>query len=126
MLLLAIFAGVALVLASVGVYGVISYSVAQRTREMGIRMALGADASGLKWAVLRHALLLSAGGAVLGIAGLAALSRFISALLFQVTATDPATFAGVTALLIGVAAVAGYIPARRVARISPMMALRFE
>jgi predicted permease len=126
MLLLAIFAGVALVLASVGIYGVISYSVAQRTREMGIRMALGADASGLKWQVVRHTLVLSGSGAVLGIAGLAALSRFISAMLFQVTATDPATFVCVTALLIGVAAVAGYIPARRVARISPMTALRFE
>ena len=126
MVLLVIFAIVALALASVGIYGVISYSVAQRTREMGIRMALGADAGRLKWQVVRQAVSLAVVGAVLGVGGLLMLSKFLEAMLYQVTPTDPATFGVVSAVLIGVALIAGYIPARRAARISPMMALRFE
>jgi len=126
MLLLGIFAGLALILASVGIYGVISYSVAQRTREMGIRMALGANPAQLEWQVVREAISLSVVGTMLGIAGLLALSRYLASLLFEVAPTDPVIFAAVTVLLIGVGVVASYLPARRASRINPVTALRFE
>jgi putative ABC transport system permease protein len=126
MLLLGIFAGLALVLAAVGIYGVIAYSVGQRTREMGIRMALGANPGMLERQVLKEALLLAAAGALLGLVGLAGLSRFIASLLFGTSPADPIVFTAATALLVCVASLAAWIPARRAARIDPVSALRFE
>ena len=126
MLLLGIFAGLALVLAAVGIYGVIAYSVGQRTREMGIRMALGANPGMLERQVLKEALLLAAAGALMGLVGLAGLSRFIASLLFGTSPGDPIVFTAATALLVGVASLAAWIPARRAARIDPVSALRFE
>jgi predicted permease len=125
-LLLGIFAVLALVLASVGIYGVISYSVTQRTRELGIRMALGADGRRIEWLVTRDVLVLAAAGALLGLIGLAALGRSIASLLYGVTATDPAVFGGVVFLFIAVGALSAYIPARRASRVSPMAALRLD
>jgi predicted permease len=126
MLLLGIFAGLALLLAAVGIYGVIAYSVGQRTREMGIRMALGANPGMLERQIVKEALLLSLTGALIGIAGLAGLSRYIASLLFGTSAADPLVFTAAAVVLIGVAAFAAWIPARHAARIDPVSALRFE
>jgi predicted permease len=126
MLLLGIFAGLALVLAAVGIYGVIAYSVGQRTREMGIRMALGANPRMLERQVVKEALLLSGVGVFIGLVGLAALSRYIASLLFGISPADPVVFTAATVILIGVASLAAWIPARRAARIDPVSALRFE
>ena len=123
-LLLAGFALFALILASLGIYGVISYSVSQRTQEIGIRMALGATAGRLAAGILLHTLSLAAAGMLLGAAASLALARAISGLLYGVTATDPATFAAMLIVLTAVAATAGYLPARRAARIDPTIALR--
>ena len=123
-LLLAGFAAFALVLASLGIYAVISYSVSQRTQEIGIRMALGASAQELQASILFHTLALTAIGILIGIASSWALARAINGLLFGVTATDPTTFVGMFILLTAVAALAGYLPARRASRIDPMSALR--
>jgi predicted permease len=125
-LLLGLFAFLALVLASVGIYGVIAYSVTQRTRELGIRMALGADTRRIEWLVTRDVLVLAAAGALVGLIGLAALGRSIASLLYGVTATDPAVFGGVVFLFIGVGAISAYIPARRASRVDPMTALRLD
>jgi ABC-type antimicrobial peptide transport system permease subunit len=122
--LLAGFAAFALVLASLGIYAVISYSVSQRTQEIGIRMALGASAQKLQASILFQTLALAAVGILIGVASSWALARAISGLLFGVTATDPATFVGMLILLTAVAALAGYLPARRASRIDPMSALR--
>jgi putative ABC transport system permease protein len=126
MLLLGIFAAVALMLAGVGIYGVTSYSVNQRTREIGIRMALGARRSLISTLVLRQSIIPVVLGIALGIGGALALTRFISSLLFEVSATDPATFASVGVFMVLVAVVASYLPARRATRVDPMMALRCE
>jgi putative ABC transport system permease protein len=123
MLLLAIFAGLALLLAAVGIYRVIAYSVGQRTRELGIRMALGASPGMLERQVVKESLLLSVIGAVVGLAGL---SRYIASLLFGTSPADPLVFTAATVILIGVASFAAWIPARRAARIDPVLALRFE
>lgn len=123
-LMLAGFAGFALILASLGIYAVISYSVSQRAQEIGIRMALGASAAGLQGQVLLHTFGLAAIGLALGMAASRVLSNTLGSLLFGVTSGDPATYLGVGAVLIVVAAVAGYIPARRASRIDPMLALR--
>ena len=126
MLLLSIFAGLALLLAAVGIYGVIAYSVGQRTRELGIRMALGASPGMLERQVVKESLLLSAAGAFVGLVGLAGLSRYIASLLFGTSPADPLVFTAATIILICVASFAAWIPARRAARIDPVSALRFE
>ena len=125
-LLLLIFAGVAVTLAIVGIYGVLSYSVGQRMAELGIRVALGARPSAIMAMVLRQAGALIAAGIVLGIAGAYGLTRFLQGLLFQVKTTDWRAYAGAVALLALVAAIAALLPARRGARVDPAVALRQE
>ena len=126
MLLLGVFAAVAVSLAGVGIYGVISYSVTQRTREIGIRVALGAQPRDVLRLVLRRGLWLACAGITLGLAGGLAVTRVMSSLLFGVGARDPATFAAVAALLGFVALVACLAPARRAAKVDPTVALRYE
>ncbi len=123
-LLLGSFAGVALLLALIGIYGIIAYSVAQRTQEMGIRRALGAQQHDILGLVVGQGLRLALAGVALGIAGAFGLTRLMTTLLFHVTATDPATFAAVALVFLLVALAASYIPARRATRIDPMAALR--
>ena len=124
--LLAAFAGVALLLAAVGIYGVISYSVARRTHEIGVRMALGAERSRIVAMVAGRAVLLGAAGTAIGAAAGLAVTRLLRSMLYGVSATDPLVFAGVSLFLLSVAALAGYIPARRAARVDPSAALRDE
>jgi putative ABC transport system permease protein len=125
-LLLGIFGGIAAVLAAIGIYGVMAYSVAERTREIGIRMALGARSGDVVMMMLRHALLMVGFGVTLGLAGSFALTRVISSALYGVTATDPATYAGISALLLLVAIIACLIPTRRAVAVHPTIALRYE
>jgi putative ABC transport system permease protein len=125
-LLLGLFAALALVLATLGIYGVMAYTVARRTHEIGIRMALGAELGDVMGMVLRHGLGLTLTGVVIGIAGALALTRVLSSLLFEVSATDPLTFVGVTVLLVAVAVIASYLPARRAARVNPVIAMRVD
>jgi ABC-type antimicrobial peptide transport system permease subunit len=126
MWLLGIFAGAALLLAAVGIYGVIAYSVVRRTREIGIRMALGARQSNVLGMVAGKALALAATGVVLGTIGALALTRLMKTLLFGVTPTDVLSFTLAGGAVILVALVACYLPARRATGIDPMEALRFE
>jgi len=126
MLLLVIFAAVAMILAGVGIYGVMSYSVAQRTREIGIRMALGAQTGAVLKLAVGYGMKLVVIGVVIGLIAAFALTRVMSTLLFGVTATDPATFTLISLLLIAVAALASYIPARRATKVNPIIALRYE
>jgi putative ABC transport system permease protein len=125
-LLLTLFSIVAVVLAALGIYGVISYSVAQRTKEFGVRMALGAQRSDVLGIVLRRGMLLTVIGVIIGLAGAFVLTRFLSVLLFGITPTDPLTFAAVSLLLMLIAFLASYIPARRATNVDPMLALRYE
>lgn len=125
-ILLGGFAAFALVLASLGIYAVISYSVSQRTQEIGIRMALGASAETLQKSILLQTLGLAGIGMVLGVIASWALARTLSGLLFGVTSNDPVTFVGMLVILTGVAALAGYLPARRASHIDPMSALRMS
>ena len=125
-MLLGVFAGLALVLAAVGIYGVMSYSVAQRTREFGIRIALGAQRGDvLKMTVMQGLKLVSIGVAI-GLAAAFVLTRVMASLLFGVSATDPVTFLSISFVLIAVAAFASFIPALRATRIDPMVALRYQ
>jgi predicted permease len=125
-MLLGMFAALALLLAAVGIYGVMSYAVARRTSEIGIRMALGANRADISWLVVRRALKLVLAGASLGMAGAAVLSRLLSTVLFEVSPLDPVTFLATPLFLLTVALLATWLPARHAARIDPLRALRFE
>jgi predicted lysophospholipase L1 biosynthesis ABC-type transport system permease subunit len=126
LMLLTVAAGVALLLGIIGVYGVVSYAVSQRTRELGMRLALGARAAEVKGMVLRQGLILSLVGVGLGLALAFALTRLMADLLFGVSPTDPVTFTVVAAALVLVALTASYLPARRAAGVDPIQALRSE
>jgi predicted permease len=124
--LLAFFGLLALLLSSIGIYGVMAYSVAQRTREIGIRMALGARSQNVLSLVVSQGMALVMGGVALGLIGAFAVTRLIGSLLFKVGAADPATFVAASSLLVGVAALAGYLPARRATKVDPLIALRHD
>jgi predicted permease len=125
-ILLGTFGGLAFGLTAVGLYGVISYTVVQRTREMGIRFALGAEPGAIVGMIVRNGVLLAAGGIGIGLAAAFLLTRFIRSLLYGVSPSDPPTFFGVVIALIAMAGLASYIPARRAARVEPMVSLRYE
>lgn len=124
--LLVLFAGIALTLAAVGIYGLLQYSTAQQTHDIGIRLTLGGTPTAILAGVLRHGLRLTLPGVVLGLVGAYALTRLLSSLLYGVPATDPLTFVGVSFVLVVIALLASYLPARRAARTDPMVALRYE
>jgi predicted permease len=126
MLLLGIFAALAMALAAVGIYGVMSYSIAQRTREIGLRIALGAQKSDVLKMILRQGLRFVAAGLAIGLAASFVLTRVMASLLFGISATDPATFVAISLVLIAVALLASYIPAVRAMKIDPMLALRYQ
>jgi putative ABC transport system permease protein len=125
-LLLGIFAGIALILGSVGIYGVMSYLVTARTHEMGIRMALGAERSDVMRLILKHGLILAGAGLAVGLLGSVVFTRLMASLLFGVSPTDGITLTAVAVLLVGVAMLACYVPARRATQVDPMVALRYE
>jgi putative ABC transport system permease protein len=124
--LIGVFAAVAMALSAIGIYGVISYSVAQRTQEIGIRSALGASSGAVRWLILRGGLRMTAMGLLLGLGGALALTRLLAALLFGIGARDPVTMAAVAGILAGVALVACYLPAHRATNVDPLVALRYE
>lgn len=126
MILIGVFAGLAVLLAAIGTYGVLAYSVVQRTHEIGIRMALGAERAHVLRMVAREGLTLAALGVVLGVAGALGLTRLIASMLYAVRPADPWTFASASLLMVAVALVASYLPARRAAKVDPMVALRYE
>jgi ABC-type antimicrobial peptide transport system permease subunit len=124
--LVSLFGLIALALTAVGLYGVISYSVERRVREIGIRMALGAQSSDVLKMMMREGAALIAAGLMIGLAGAWAATRLIEGRLYKVSPTDPLTFAGITILLIAVALIACYIPAQRATKVDPMVALKYE
>ena len=126
MVLLTVFAGIGLTLAMIGIYGVVSYSVGLRTREIGVRMALGATPARVARSIVNEALALAALGTAIGLVGAAAGARLMQKLLFEISPNDPLTLAGVALLLAGTAVVAAMVPARRAMRVDPMTALRME
>jgi putative ABC transport system permease protein len=125
-ILLGLFAAVALILATIGVYGVISYTVTQRTREIGIRVALGAGTGEILGLVLGESLRLSLAASVLGVGGALLGGRAIESQLYGIAATDPITLISVTLVILAVCLVAAFLPARRAAKVDPMVALRYE
>jgi putative ABC transport system permease protein len=125
-LLLTLFASLALVLAAIGIYGVMSYSVTQRTHEIGVRMALGAQQNDVLRMIVINAMWLAVIGVVAGLVGSLIATRLLSGLLFEVNPTDPVTFLVITAILGLIALIAGFIPARRATRVDPIVALRYE
>jgi putative ABC transport system permease protein len=125
-LLLGVFAALALVLATLGIYSVISYSITLRTQEIGIRMALGANRPAILMMVLRKGIALTLIGAAIGLAGAFALTRWLSTMLFGVTASDPATYVIVLLVALAAALLACSLPARRATRVDPLIALRYE
>jgi putative ABC transport system permease protein len=126
MLLLGVFAGTAMLLAAIGIYGVLAYSVTQRTREIGIRMALGAQRTDMLRMVLRQSLTVVGIGLVIGLVGSFGATRLLASLLYGVGANDVLTYASVVFLLGAAALLASYIPARRAMKVNPMVALRYE
>jgi putative ABC transport system permease protein len=124
--LLAVFAGAALFLAALGVYGLVSYTVMQRRQEMGLRMALGAQSGDVIGLVLREAVALAAVGVAIGVVGAAFATRFVESWLFEVRRGDPLTFAVVSLGLAAIALIASYVPARRAARVDPLLAMRAD
>jgi ABC-type antimicrobial peptide transport system permease subunit len=126
MVMVAIAAAMALLLGVVGIYGVIAYLAARRTREIGIRLALGAEQRDVRRLILRHGLMLTGVGIAAGIIVSLATSRMISALLFGVAPSDPVTYAGVSIALSAVALLATWLPARRASQVEPLVALRYE
>jgi putative ABC transport system permease protein len=126
MILLGFFSCAALLLAAIGIYGVVSYSVSRRIHEMGIRLAIGAEPKNILWLVLGQGAGVALAGIAIGIAAAMALTRWLSSLLFEVQPTDPQTFVGVAVLLLLVALATSYIPARRATRVDPLFALRYE
>jgi ABC-type antimicrobial peptide transport system permease subunit len=117
---------IGLLLAATGIYGVVSYSVSSRIREIGIRMALGAQVSDVLRVMMKQGIILTAIGTVVGLAAAFVLTRFLSSLLYNVSATDPLIFAAVAILLLAVSLIACYVPARRALRVDPMHSLRHE
>jgi ABC-type antimicrobial peptide transport system permease subunit len=126
LVMLAIAGSMALTLGLLGIYGVISYTVSQRTREIGIRLALGAQKSNLKWMFVRAAMVLTATGVGLGLCGAAVLTQSMKSLLFEISPLDPLTYVVIPLVLIASAVVASYLPARRAASVNPVDALRAE
>jgi len=126
LVLLLVFAGIAVLLATIGVYGVVSYSASQRTQEIGIRVALGARAGDVSRLVLREGLLMGGLGVAVGLAAAVASTRVLRSLLFEVTPTDPTTLGAVACLLLAVAIAATLLRARRATKVDPMVALRYE
>jgi ABC-type antimicrobial peptide transport system permease subunit len=126
MLLLGLFAGVALLLAAVGIYGVMAYMVAQRTHEIGIRMALGAASSNVVLLIIKQGMAVTAVGVAAGVAGAMALTRFMSSMLYGVSAADPLIIVLVSLSLASIALLACAVPALRAARVDPIVALRYE
>jgi putative ABC transport system permease protein len=126
MSLLVAFAALAALLAAVGIYGVMAYSVIERTREIGIRMALGADSRAVLRMVLFNGAKVAIVGIVAGLGAAFALTRVMASLLYKVSATDPLTYASIAALITGIALLASYIPARKAARVDPLVALRYD
>jgi putative ABC transport system permease protein len=116
----------ALLLAAIGIYGVLASSVAERTHEIGIRMAVGADRNDIVWMVIRRTLVLTSSGLAIGMAGALMLTRVLTKLLFEVTPTDPLTFSVVTLILVTVAMLSAWVPAQRAAKVFPLDALRRE